>query len=269
MLPRLPAVLGNGVAGVVTSVGEGVAPLLVGSRVITSTGGVGGYAELAAVPAEGLIAVPGALALDDAAALLADGRTAMALTAAAQPKPHETVLVEAAAGGVGSLLLRLAKNAGCRVVAVASTTAKLDVARRLGADLTVNYQDPDWTATVRAEAGGVDVAYDGVGGQIGQDAFTLLNPGGRYCAFGMASGSFARIPDDARPDIHRVTLAPLSPAATRELVRAALAEAVGGRLRPVIGQRFPLQRAADAHAVIEARGTIGKTLLVPAGTGPP
>jgi NADPH2:quinone reductase len=262
MAPVLPAVLGNGVGGVVSAVGEGADRALVGTRVVTSTGGSGGYAQRCAVPAAGLIPVPGPLPTDEALALLADGRTALALADAAGPRPGETVLVEAAAGGVGSLLVQLAKQAGARVVALAGGPRKLAVARQLGADLAVDYREPGWAEVVRREAGPADVVYDGVGGQTGRDAFALLGPSGRYAGFGMASGSFAAIPADARPGITRLSFGPISPGQSAQLTGRALGLAAGGTLHPVIGQRFPLDRAADAHAAIEARATIGKTLLI-------
>jgi NADPH:quinone reductase len=266
MAPRLPAILGNGVGGVVAAVGAEVDPGLVSSRVVTSTGGSGGYAERVVVDAAGLIAVPGQLGMAEAVALLADGRTALSLLRSAEPRAGETVLVEAAAGGVGSLLVQLGRAAGARVVAAAGGQRKLRLAADLGAAVTVDYTLPDWTERVRA-LGGVDVAFDGVGGQVGQAAFGLVRPGGRFCPFGMASGAFARIPD-GEADRRGVTVVPgirLTPEETRALARQALAEAAAGRLRPVIGQRFPLERAADAHAAIESRATVGKTLLAVRG----
>jgi NADPH2:quinone reductase len=256
---ELPMIPGNGVGGVVAAVGEGVDPALTGARVVTSTGGAGGYAERVAVDAAGLIAVPDGLALDSAVALLADGRTATLLTRAAAPGPGERVLVEAAAGGVGTLLVQLAKAAGARVVAAAGGERKLGLARALGADECVDYTDPGWTE----RAGTVDVVFDGVGGDVGRAAFTLLGTGGRMVSFGLASGSWAGI-DEADAAVRGVTLLGLTrptPAGLREATESALAEAAAGRLRPVIGQRFPLARAADAHAAIEARETVGKTLL--------
>jgi len=262
MAPALPAVLGNGISGVVAAVGDAVDPALVGSRVVTATGGRGGYAQRCAVPASALLPVPDALSADQAVALLADGRTALALVAAASLQPGETVLVEAAAGGVGSLLVQLARRAGARVVALAGGPRKLTVARELGADLAVDYRQPGWAAIVRREAGPVDVAYDGVGGAAGRDAFALLREGGRYAGFGLASGSPAEIPAGARPGIARIAIGPLTPERSGQLTGQALALAASGALRPVIGQRFPLDRARDAHAAIEERATIGKTLLV-------
>jgi NADPH:quinone reductase len=263
MAPRLPTILGNGVGGVVASVGAGVDPALVSSRVITTTGGSGGYAELVAVDAAGLIPVPDDLGLAEAVALLADGRTALWLVRSAAVRAGETALVEAAAGGVGSLLVQLAHAAGASVVAAAGGERKLKLAADLGAAVTVDYTEPGWAERLRERLGGVDVAFDGVGGQAGQAAFGLVRAGGRFCQFGMASGAFARIPD-GEAGRRRVTLlrgAQITPEETRALARAALAEAVAGRLRPVIGQRFPLEGAADAHAAIESRATIGKTLL--------
>jgi NADPH2:quinone reductase len=263
MLPALPAILGNGVGGTVAEVGAGVDRALTGRRVVTSLSGTGGYAERAVAAAGQLVEVPHGLALRDAVALLADGRTALALAGRARPGKGDTVLVEAAAGGVGTLLVQLARNAGARVVALASEERKLQLARDLGADIAIRYGDHDWPRRVRDAVGGVDVVFDGVGGDIARAAFGLLGPGGRFCAFGMASGSFAPVtPELARQ--HQVSMVygtGLSPEELAALVRTALAEASAGRIRPVIGQELELARAAGAHAAIEARATIGKTLL--------
>jgi NADPH2:quinone reductase len=263
MLPALPAILGNGVGGTVAEVGAGVDRALTGRRVVTSLSGTGGYAERAVAAAGQLVEAPDGLALRDAVALLADGRTALALAGRARLGKGDTVLVEAAAGGVGTLLVQLARNAGARVVALASEERKLQLARDLGADIAISYADRDWPRLVRDAVGGVDVVFDGVGGDTAAAAFGLLGPGGRFCAFGRASGSFAPVtPELARQ--HQVSMVQgtgLSPGELTALVRTALAEAAAGRIRPVIGQELALARAADAHAAIEARATIGKTLL--------
>jgi NADPH2:quinone reductase len=153
MLPALPVILGNGVGGTVIKVGADTDPALLGRPVVTALGGKGGYAEQAAAPVTGLIEIPNGLLLRHAAALLADGRTALGLIELAQVSSGDTVLVEAAAGGVGSLLVQLARNAGARVVALASQARKLEVARSLGADLVIDYSEPDWPSQVRAAAG--------------------------------------------------------------------------------------------------------------------
>jgi len=258
MLPTLPAILGNGVGG---TVGEG-SPWA-GRRVVASLNGTGGYAERAVSPVARLIGIPDDLATREAVALLADGRTALALVRHADLRAGETVLVEAAGGGVGTLLVQIARRAGARVVALAGQPRKLALARDLGADVTVDYSHDGWERQVRDLAGQVDVVFDGVGGDIGLAAFGLLGAGGRFCQFGMASGSFAPVPPDLARD-RQVTVragAGGSPEELAELVRTALAEAAARRLRPVIGQEFELAEAARAHAAIEARQTVGKTLL--------
>ncbi len=259
----LPVVLGNGVGGVVASVGAGTDAAWVGKRVVSSTGGSGGYAEAVAVGAEALFAVPEGLALDNAVAMLADGRTAMMLMEAVGPMMGERVLVEAAAGGVGTLLVQLAKAAGAKVVAAAAGTAKLALARDLGADVVVDYLSPDWMAPVRQAVRGLDVVFDGVGGAVARSSFELLGPGGRMISFGLASGGWADISEETATDRGVTLLRPpgLTPAANRAFTERALSEAAAGRLRPVIGQTFPLARASEAHSAIEARATTGRTLL--------
>jgi NADPH2:quinone reductase len=263
MLPTLPAVLGNGVGGTVVAVGDGVDRDRLGARVVTTTGGSGGYAELVAVDADALVEVPPSLGTMDATALLADGRTAVGLVDAAAVQPGDTVLVEAAAGGVGSLLVQLARHAGARVVAVAGGAGKVALAAELGADLVVDSTDPSWSARVRDAVDGVDVVFDGVGGDVGRDALALLADGGRFVPFGMASGAFTPVADDevARRRLTVVRMAPRDLDEMNALTRRALAAAVAGDLHPVVGQTFPLERAADAHVAIETRATIGKTLL--------
>ena len=245
--PALPAILGNGVGGSAE-----------GRRVITTTGGLGGYAERAAVPRSGLIDVPDELALDDAVALLADGRTAIGLMRGVTVRAGETVLVEAAAGGVGSLLVQLARDAGARVVAAAGAPRKLELALELGAHEAIGYE--------AIGAGAYDVVFDGVGGDAGRAAFEALRPGGRMSSYGLASGTFTQVsPDEAvAREVTLVRGARPTAEESTERTRAALSLAAAGRLRPVIGQRFALQDAAAAHAAIEARATVGKTLLVAA-----
>ena len=259
MAPALPAILGNGVGGRVAAVGDGVDPAHVGREAITTTGGSGGYAERVAVPAAGLIEVPENLSLDHAVALLADGRTAVSLMRVARVRRGERVLVLAAAGGVGTLLVQLTRNAGAHVVAAAGGERKLAVARELGARETADYARPGWQAAIAP----VDLVFDGVGGAIGRAAFELVRRGGRYLHFGMAGGAFTEASDE-EANARGVTVwrgQRPTPQQMREDSIAALTIAAGGRLRPVIGQTFPLHRAADAHAAIEARRTIGKTLL--------
>ncbi len=256
---ELPMVPGNGVGGTVAAIGDGVDPGLVGTRVVTSTGGSGGYAERAAVDAAALVPVPEGLALDVAVALLADGRTATMLVDAAGVRGGERVLVEAAAGGVGTLIVQLARAAGARVIGAAGGERKLALATSLGADAAIDYTEPGWERA----AGPVDVVFDGVGGAIARAAFGLLGDGGRMVSYGLASGAWSDVSEEEATarGVRRIGLSRPDPAASRAFTARALAAAAEGRLRPVIGACFPLACAAEAHAAIEARATVGKTLL--------
>ena len=255
-----PFVPGNGVGGVVAAVGEDVDPALVGTRVVAGTGGSGGYASRAVVAAADAFAVPDGVELDVATALLADGRTATLLVRTAEPKPGERVLVEAAAGGVGTLLVQLREAAGAHVVAAAGGTRKLDVARDLGADEVVDYREPGWAAHVaRSTSCSTGSAGTSPGPRSG------CSPAAGGCsatAWRAAPGAPSR-PTRRRRGASRCCATPRRPTQLRAATRSALAEAAAGRLRPLIGQRYPLDRAADAHAAIESRATVGKTLLTP------
>ncbi|MFG3554165.1 zinc-binding dehydrogenase [Micromonospora sp. NPDC047557] len=257
-----PLIPGNGVGGVITAVGPDVDPARIGQRVVSATGGSGGYAERAVVDASAPIDVPAGLALDAAVAMMADGRTATMLVEAVDVRPGDRVLVEAAAGGVGSMLVQLATRAGARVIGVAGGPRKVDLLPGLGAEVAVDYRLPGWADRVRDAVGGVDVVFDGVGGSVARTAFELLAPGGRMISFGLASGEWSPVAPEAAAE-RRITLVrpDVPPARLRAYTIGALADAAAGQLRPLIGQRFPLERAADAHAAIEARATVGKTLL--------
>ncbi|WP_327589560.1 zinc-binding dehydrogenase [Nonomuraea sp. NBC_00507] len=267
-LPTLPVIPGNGVAGTVVAVGPGADTALIGRRVATTTGGSGGYAEKVAVNAVSAIPIPDLLGFQDAVGLVNDGRTALGIARAVAPKTGEWVLIGAAGGGVGSLLIQVAKRADARVVATASSEAKLDLAGRRGADVSIDYSRPGWAERVREATGGagVDVACDAIGGDIGRATFDLVAPGGRFIAFGVGSGTLTQVSEEEAA-ARGVTLVPMgaafpSPTVMQELSVQALADGAAGWLRPAIGQTFPLERAADAHAAIAARAALGKTLLI-------
>jgi NADPH2:quinone reductase len=266
---RPPYVPGNGVAGTVISAGDGVDSAWAGRAVVAHTGGgggSGGYAEQAVVAAGDLMPVPDGLTLAEAAALLHDGSTALGLLELVSIKPGEWVLVTAAAGGMGVLLVQLARAAGGRVIGAARGAQKLDAARNAGAEAAVDYSEPAWTERVRElTAGhGADVVFDGAGGRLGSAAFEVTAGGGRFSAHGMSDGGFAGL-DPGEAGRRGVTVHGIgqhTPAEFRRLATAALAEAAAGRIKPVIGQTFPLARAADAHAALEARAAVAKTLLL-------
>ncbi|WP_344864279.1 zinc-binding dehydrogenase [Amycolatopsis ultiminotia] len=265
--PPLPVVLGNGVGGMVVTVGENVDPSWLGARVVTALGGNGGYAELAVADVTELIRVPEPLGIAEATALLSDGRTALGLVRAAQPQPGEWALVEAAAGGVGGLLVQLLHDAGARVIGAAGSSAKREKAVALGAEAALDYTAADWTRHVLDSTGGagVDLAFDGIGGRIGQQAVTVLRDDGRIATYGMAAGTLTELDETAHErGIHTIGFGtPPAPETPYQLATDAIDLAAQGRLHPTIGQTFPLDDAADAHAAIEARATTGKTLLLP------
>ena len=263
-----PYVPGGGVAGMVSAVGAGVDTAWVGRRVIARTGVEGGYAQRAVVDGSVLTVVPPGLSLLDAAALVHDGVTAVALTEPAGLTPGKWVLVVGAAGGLGILLVQAAAASGASVIAAARTRPKLDVARDRGARIVVDYADPDWVKQVHEAIGGagVDVVFDGVGGALGRAAFDLVAIGGWFSGHGNPSGEFSAIEPRSAAD-REVTLRDItdvqhSPDEVRRLTEGALAASVGGRLTPVVGQTYSLDRADEAHSAIEARAGIGKTLLL-------
>lgn len=267
-LPPLPFVPGNGVGGTVDAVGEDVDRSWLGARVVTATGGTGGYASRAVTAVADLHRVPPSLDLRVATALLADGRTALGLARAAGITPTDVVAVTAAAGGVGGLIVQLAAHAGGEVVALAGDDRKLTHATKtLGARHSVNYRREAWSAALtEVVPEGLDVVFDGIGGAVTADLFRRVRPGGRYLRYGAASGAFGVVAAD-EAERRQVTLIGLpsiapDPVENYRLVEDALALAGGGTLRPTIGQTFRLEDAAAAHAAIEARATIGKTLLV-------
>jgi NADPH2:quinone reductase len=253
-----PYVAGNGVAGVVRSVGTEVDPSWVGRRVLAQTGSNGGmsprggYATRAVVAESALVPVPDRLAFPEALALLHDGPTVVSILRAAELSAGQRVLITAAGGSLGTLLVPLAKAAGAEVVGAARGRRKLDFVREWGADQVVDYSSPDWTSAV----GPVDVVLDGAGGDLGAAALSLVRPDGRLLAYGSSAGDFVTGP-------RVVGIQELGVGMDR---RAALAEmlsrAVAGEITPLVGQTFPLDRAADAHIAIAARETVGKTLLL-------
>jgi len=263
---RPPYRPGVGVAGTVSTVGPGVDPQWIGRRVVTRSGPAGGYVERAVVPAGGLAVVPDVVALRDAAAVLHDGVTALALADIVKVVAGDRVLVTAAGGGLGAILVQLTHAAGATVVAAARGAVKLDRIRTLGADVVVDYSSPDWADRVRDEIGGLDAVLDGAGGGYGRAAFDLVAAGGRFSAHGMPAGGFA----SADPDVARargitatgIDAVQLSPEQFHTYLERALDEVANGRIAPLIGQTFPLERAADAHAAIENRTAVGKTLLL-------
>lgn len=252
--------------------GSGVVGTAGGRRIVADTkqlvGGseipVGGYAEQAVVPESELLPIPDGLTDQQAVALLHDGPTLQSLLDAVAPSPGERVLVLAAAGGAGVLLVQELTRRGVHVVGAARGSVKTGLVRSLGAAEVVDYGSPSWTSRVRS----VDAVLDGAGSALGRAAFGIVADGGRFVSYGTAGGEFAS-PDPNEAAQRRIAVTGLTDlprldrAARRAHVERTLAEAAEGRYRPVIGQTFPLEKASDAHAAIAARTAVGKTLLVP------
>ena len=270
-LPELPMTPGREVAGRIDAVGPGVDEGLLGRRVVAHLGmASGGYAELALAPVGALHELPDDLSSDVAVAMIGTGRTTMGILEVAQPTPEDVVLITAAAGGIGSLLVQAAHNVGAEVVGAAGGPDKVELARKSGADVGVDYKEPAWPKAVREALDGRDVtlALDGVGGDIGRGALELLGPGGRIVMFGWSSGEPLQI---STSDLYTGGITASAavgprimqrPGGMRDLETRALAEAAAGRLVPPV-TRFSLADAAQAHAALETRRTIGKTVLVP------
>jgi NADPH2:quinone reductase len=266
----LPFVPGNEAAGVVEAVGPGVADLKVGDRVAWASH-LGSYAERAAVTAWKLVAIPDALDDASAAAAMLQGMTAHYLTRGSYPiKPGDTVLVHAAAGGVGLLLVQMARDLGARVIGTVSTEEKAQLAREAGADEVVLYTEQDFETEVRRITGGEGVAavYDSVGRATFDKSLNCLKPLGTMVLFGGSSGAVPPfdpiiLSQKGSLFLTRPTLAHYTAnrAALVERAGDVLAAIESGRLKLRIGGTYPLADAALAHRDLEARKTTGKLLL--------
>jgi NADPH2:quinone reductase len=268
----LPLILGGEAAGVVDAVGPGVEDLRPGDRVVYASH-PGAYAEYAVVPAWKLVRVPDSLDIRQAAAVMLQGLTAHYLTHSTYPlKPGDVALVHAAAGGVGHLLVQIAKQRGARVIGTVSTEEKARLARESGADEVIVYTKADFEAEVKRLTGGrgVDVVYDSVGQATFDKSLNCLRPRGMMVLFGQSSG---RVPP-FDPQILNVkgslflTRPSLGPyiADRAELLWRAndlFTWLASGQLQVRIDQVFPLAEAAQAHRHLEERRTKGKVLLIP------
>jgi NADPH2:quinone reductase len=231
-------------------------------------GGTGGYAELAAVDVANCAAVPEGVDLSDATAVLHDGTTALRILEKTGVDPGEWALVLGAAGGMGMLLVQLLVKRGALVVGAARGRAKLELVSEAGAHSVIDYAMPDWTEAVLDATRGQrpTIVLDGVGGNLGGEAFGLIADGGRFSAHGAPSGSFAPINRDAalgrRVAVTTIADLQYGDGDRSRLLDAALGEVKSGRVGPVVGQTFSLAEASKAHLGIEARETVAKTLLV-------
>src|SRR5258706_3542508 len=267
---RPPMTMGFGFAGPVAAVGPEVRTPAVGTRVAGV--GEGGYAEYAIAQASLLIPIPPNLDFVHAAAFPVQGLTAyQLLRESARLQPGESVLVQAAAGGVGTLAVQLAKLMGAgTVVGTASNPDKLALVRRLGADVAINYMEPDWVEQVKQATGGkgTDIILEMIGGSISEQSLQCLAPFGRMVIFGATSGHIAQFTGIQLMYKNQAIIGywltsqlqrtDRIAAATMELMQYL----VSGKLEIVVGQTFPLAHAEQAHTAIAERSTMGKVVLI-------
>ena len=268
----LPFIDGQEAAGVVTEVGSEVTTLKPGDRVAYSSR-LGSYAEYAAVPADRLVKIPDELDFEQAAAAMLQGMTAHYLLHSSYPlQKGQTALIHAAAGGVGLLLVQMAKTIGGRVIATAGTKEKAQLARDAGADECIVYTEADFeTETKRLTNNeGVHVVYDGVGKATFDKDLNVLRPRGYLVLFGGSSGAvppfdLIKLSQKGSLFITRPTLGHYT--ATREELEWRAGDVLGaiarGELKLRIHKTYPLADAAQAHRDLEGRKTTGKLLLKP------
>ena len=269
----LPSGLGFESAGVVEAVGPGVTDVKAGDRVACTAGPEGAYAEARVVAADKLVPLPDAVSDEQAAAMMLKGMTAQYLLRQTyRVQPGDTILFHAAAGGVGLIACQWAKALGATVIGTVGSADKAELARAHGCDHVILYKEEDVPARVKAITGGkgVPVVYDGVGKATFMASLDCLRPRGLMVSFGNASGAVEAfnlgiLSQKGSLYVTRPTL--FAYTATRdELLATAgdLFDVVGsGKVGIEIHQRFPLERAADAHRALEGRATTGSTLLIP------
>jgi NADPH2:quinone reductase len=266
-LPRIPGVE---VGGTVVAVGADADASLLGKTVVAATAGqAGGYAERALAMAAYTFPVPDGLALDVALAVFQAGAVARGLLSAMRLGGDDTVLITAAAGRIGSLLVQLAKSAGATVIGAASGQ-KLTAVTEFGADHAIDYSAADWPDRVReVTAGrGADLVLDAVGGQTAAAALAATaDGGGRIGLYGFASGTWPELDAQVIGRRGLTVSGPLgmvfrrSDTEQRDDAEQVLAAAARGELTPRIHARYPLDRAADAHRELEGRRSVGAIVL--------
>lgn len=261
--PPLPFVPGFEAAGTIEEVGGEVENLAVGQRVLAKLT-AGGYAEYAVAKAGQIVPIPDDLDFGRATALFVQGLTALGLLKNLQP--GQTILVHAAAGGVGQLLVQLAKFRGAKVIGTASSVEKLEKVASLGADFGINYSEDDWTEQVlEATAGrGADLIIEMVGGEIGSRNVECLAEGGTMIIYGAATAQDFSISALAllakSQTVRGYKLNSETPQALAVFTQQLMEHITEGRLKIMV-QEFPLNQAAEAHRAMEGRKTMGKVVL--------
>lgn len=267
--PPLPFTPGSEVAGVIRQVGDGVAGLKAGMRVLAFCG-IGGYAEQVAVPATRVFEIPDSMPYPDAAGFsVTYGTSYHGLVDRARLSVGERLLVLGAAGGVGLTAVEIGGALGAEVVAAASTEDKLELCHTRGADALINYASGDLRADLAAAGGKVDVVYDPVGGELAQTAIRSLKWGGRYLTVGYASGEIPEvgmnrllITSGALLGVLWGAWAKLNPESNAANMRQLLSWYADGKLAPHVSRTLPFADAAEALSIVMDRQAAGKVILV-------
>jgi NADPH:quinone reductase len=269
-LPYLP---GFEVAGIVTELGKGVENISVGDRVVAMLPNGGGYAQYAVTASYLAAVIPPTISAQESVALQVQGLTAyLMLKDGAKLQAGQTVLIHAAAGGVGTLLVQIAKQMGAgKIIATASNAEKLAVAKSLGADELINYTASNWVQKVKDATGGkgVDLILDAAGGETLRNSFNCLVPFGRLISFGNPTGGSTSIEAFTLVNNNQILqgfgLASYfeKPDLMQEAYQYLFSQAATGKLKVHIGQTFLLKDAAEAHRQMENRKTTGKIVLIP------
>ncbi len=270
-LPQIPAILGVEGAGTVEAVGPGVVSLHVGDRVAYTALPVGGYATARLIPADRLLRLPELVCERSAAGIMLRGVTAHMLLHRTYPVgPGTTILVHAAAGGLGLVVTQWAKLLGATVIGTVGSVEKAEIARSVGLDHAILYRDINFVGAVKEITGGrgVDVAYDGIGGATLLETFDAVRPFGTVASIGQAGGPIPPIEvaqlgprrslSLSRPSVFGY-MADLG--TYREAAASLLSLLERGRISVPIGAVYPLADAAQAHADLEDRRTTGSILL--------
>ncbi len=271
-VPPLPFTPGVEAAGVVDVVGPGVHAIAVGSRVVAVLPRQGALAEYAVAMAASVTVIPPSLTFEKAVALPVQAPTALlALRLGAQLRDGETVVVPAAAGGVGSFLVQLAKRLGAaRVIGIASSEAKRALAARLGTDVTIDGSQADWVDRVRAatDGRGADVVFERSGGEVTAESLKALAPRGRLVVFGVDSMFDTQIGKEQmlslvaqNQSIVGFATFSLQPAVMNQALGEILSLVERGAIEVVVGQTFALENVADAHRAMAERKTTGKVVI--------
>ncbi|MCA3574297.1 MAG: quinone oxidoreductase [Aestuariivirga sp.] len=269
----LPSGLGLEAAGVVEEVGEGVTSLKAGDRIAYGVGALGAYAEVRNLPANRITRLPAGISDETAAGMMLKGMTVRYLLRATyKVQPGETILLHAAAGGVGLILSQWAKALGVTVIGTVGSDAKVQIAREHGCDHVINSTTEDTVARVKEITGGkgVPVVYDGVGQSTFMTSLDCLKPRGLLVVFGNASGpvkafDLGLLASRGSLYVTRPTLMTYTAtdADLKETAEDLMAMVESGKVKIPVNQRYPLAEVVQAHLDLESRKTTGTTVLIP------